>query len=332
MQKHMAVFLGCMMILSACAANQNVAVETTMQETTMQETTVQESSEAASQSESEMDLQNELLQEYAREKYEDACESVDYRDLIRYEKEMSGRKVYLYATIVSVAEGTFNCVDAYGDIYSIHDTREYDKTKVLVDDQVHIYGEAAGVAMATRAADGTTEEIPQINVKYIDFNGVASEQEKAAATATTTAAVVQPQNNITYDTMYVVNCNASITLRTSPSTKASEIRQIPLGEAVSYIEGAANGFYKVSYMGDTGYALASYLSYSAPSAAPVYSTMKVVNCKESITLRTSPSTSASEICQIPLYSVVSYIEPAANGFYKVSYLGRTGYALASYLE
>ena len=145
----------------------------------------------------------------------------------------------------------------------------------------------------------------------------------------------------TYETMYVVNCDESITLRTSPSTQSAEVRQIPLGEAVSYIEGAENGFYKISYLGATGYALASYLSSEQPYYGNVkadgyyeeeaYATMRVANCDESITLRSSPSTKASALCQIPLGEVVSYIESAANGFYKISYLGQTGYALASYL-
>lgn len=139
-------------------------------------------------------------------------------------------------------------------------------------------------------------------------------------------------NAPTYQIMYVVNCNESITLRTSPSTEAAEICQIPLGAAVSFISGAENGFYEISYLGNTGYALASYLSYEQPLEQTMYQTMRVVNCNESITLRTSPSTQAAEICQIPLGAVVSYIEPAANGFYRVTYLGQTGYALASYLE
>ena len=52
----------------------------------------------------------------------------------------------------------------------------------------------------------------------------------------------------------------------------------------------------------------------------MYPTYYVVNCKQSITLRTSPSTSASEICQIPLGSAVSYISTASNGFYFISYI------------
>lgn len=136
-----------------------------------------------------------------------------------------------------------------------------------------------------------------------------------------------------YATCYVVNCQESITLRTSPSTKASEIRQIPLGAAVSYVGTASNGFYKVIYNGKTGYALASYLSFSQP-AGFTYSTryMTVVNCQQSITLRTAPTTKASEICQMPLGSVVEYLGPAENGFLAVAYNGRVGYALANYLR
>ena len=141
-----------------------------------------------------------------------------------------------------------------------------------------------------------------------------------------------------YPTYYVVNCKQSITLRTSPSTSASEICQIPLGSAVSYIETAQNGFYKIIYNGSTGYGLASYLSIYKSSGnvtssySSAYPTYYVVNCKQSITLRTNPSTSASEICQIPLGSAVSYISTASNGFYYISYNGNNGYALANYLS
>ena len=61
-------------------------------------------------------------------------------------------------------------------------------------------------------------------------------------------------------------------------------------------------------------------------------TCVVVNCQESITLRTSPSTSAAEICQIPLGATVSFSGVEENGFYLVVYDGNTGYALKEYLE
>lgn len=133
------------------------------------------------------------------------------------------------------------------------------------------------------------------------------------------------------DFAYVVNCKESITLREEPFTSAGEICQMPLFSAVTYLGEAENGFYEVEYYGLIGYALASYLDYYEPQ---IYTgvTCRVVNCKESIMLRTSPSTKATEICQIPLGTVVDYIEPAANNFYLVSYSGHIGYALADYLE
>lgn len=63
--------------------------------------------------------------------------------------------------------------------------------------------------------------------------------------------------NPTY--MEVVNCSESITLRRTPSTKADEFCQIPLGATVQYLDTAENGFYMISYDGYIGYALASYL-------------------------------------------------------------------------
>lgn len=79
---------------------------------------------------------------------------------------------------------------------------------------------------------------------------------------------------------------------------------------------------------------------AAPQAPPskeqentqVVATYFVVNCKKSITLRTAPSTSAPEIAQIPLGMPVGYIENASNGFSKINYDGRTGYALSAYLS
>lgn len=166
--------------------------------------------------------------------------------------------------------------------------------------------------------------------------------EKSQVTATVTPPLEEEKNTELYTTLYVANCQESITLRTAPSTSASEICQIPLGAPVSYIETSDNGFYKVIYNGKTGYALASYTSTEPVDVNPdyvvvnpnhdTYVTMYVVNCRESITLRTSPSTSASEICQIPLLAPVSYVEDAGNGFYKIIYNGKTGYALASYLD
>ena len=150
-----------------------------------------------------------------------------------------------------------------------------------------------------------------------------------------TVAVTQAQ---VLTTLYVVNCNESITLRVSDSTNAKEIKQIPLGAAVSFMENAANGFYKVSYNVSTGYALASYLSvdpydhYVASTTASTVWSGKVVRCNEYITLRRTPSTKGEEITKIPLGSIVTVYSGADNGFYYIDYDGFEGYALAGYID
>lgn len=58
--------------------------------------------------------------------------------------------------------------------------------------------------------------------------------------------------------------------------------------------------------------------------------LRVENCQQSITLRSEPSTSAAEICQIPLSSGIQYIDNSKDGFFKVSYERKVGYVLAKY--
>ena len=182
-----------------------------------------------------------------------------------------------------------------------------------------------------------TEEESNIAEKSAVQETVAevTHSESLQETQPQTVAVTQAQ---VLTTLYVVNCNESITLRVSDSTNAKEIRQIPLGAAVSFMENAANGFYKVSYNGSTGYALASYLSvdpynhYVASTTASTVWSGKVVRCNEYITLRRTPSTKGEEITKIPLGSIVTVYSGADNGFYYIYYDGFEGYALAGYID
>ena len=182
-----------------------------------------------------------------------------------------------------------------------------------------------------------TEEESNIAEKSAVQETVAevAHSESLQETQPQTVAVTQAQ---VLTTLYVVNCNESITLRVSDSTNSKEIKQIPLGAAVSFMENAANGFYKVSYNGSTGYALASYLSvdpydhYVASTKASTVWSGKVVRCNEYITLRRTPSTKGEEITKIPLGAIVTVYSGADNGFYYIDYDGFEGYALAGNID
>ena len=186
------------------------------------------------------------------------------------------------------------------------------------------------------------ESVPTVEESTVDKTSTMPVSEQVPQTTQVQTQAAEPATAMTQvlTTLYVVNCNESITLRTADSTSAKEIRQIPLGAAVSFMENAANGFYKVSYNGSTGYALASYLSVdpynhyvaSTTAATDTSWTGKVVRCNEFITLRKTPSTKGEEITKIPLGAIVTVYGSADNGFYYIDYGGIEGYALASYID
>lgn len=184
------------------------------------------------------------------------------------------------------------------------------------------------------------ESVPKMEENSIVETEPVSTQDMSQTTQIQTQAEeAATANTQVLTTLYVVNCNESITLRTADSTSAKEIRQIPLGAAVSFMENASNGFYKVSYNGSTGYALASYLSVdpydhyvASTTAADLSWRGKVVRCNEFITLRKTPSTKGEELIKIPVGAIVTVYSGADNGFYYINYGGIEGYALASYID
>lgn len=184
------------------------------------------------------------------------------------------------------------------------------------------------------------ESVPKVEENSIVETEPVSTQDMSQTTQIQTQAEeAATANTQVLTTLYVVNCNESITLRTADSTSAKEIRQIPLGAAVSFMENASNGFYKVSYNGSTGYALASYLSVdpydhyvASTTAADLSWRGKVVRCNEFITLRKTPSTKGEELIKIPSGAIVTVYSGADNGFYYINYGGIEGYALASYID
>ena len=60
--------------------------------------------------------------------------------------------------------------------------------------------------------------------------------------------------------------------------------------------------------------------------------MKVVNCKNWVSLRKSPSTSAKRLDKVSLGEIVTDCHPAKAGFVECTYKGQKGYILMKYLE
>lgn len=62
------------------------------------------------------------------------------------------------------------------------------------------------------------------------------------------------------DRLMVVKCDEYITLREEPDKSSEALARIPLGDQVDLVGPAENGFLRVTYRGQTGYALEEYLT------------------------------------------------------------------------
>ena len=107
---------------------------------------------------------------------------------------------------------------------------------------------------------------------------------------------------------------------------------MPKGSLITILDNKQknNGFYHVRYNGRIGYAYASYVGFYAQSIT--YE--GYVNTKrDSLALRSSSNTSSAVIVWMPKGSRVTVLDnkQTYNGFYRVQYNGRTGYAYASYI-
>lgn len=60
-------------------------------------------------------------------------------------------------------------------------------------------------------------------------------------------------------TMFIGNCNTSVTLRNAPNVNGAEIRQVPLADEVYVIEYVNSDFAHVTYLGKDGYIGRKYI-------------------------------------------------------------------------
>lgn len=146
-------------------------------------------------------------------------------------------------------------------------------------------------------------------------------------------------------TMTVVNCKSWVTLRESPHTSAAAVTRVPLGANVDAYDYNSR-FTECYYNGHHGYILSDYLAAGLyrdyqrfePGDAMEQNTdydnalgaLRVINCKSWVSLRSSPSTSASTVTRIPLGAYVEayrYNDRFAECYYK----GMHGFVLNRYL-
>lgn len=104
---------------------------------------------------------------------------------------------------------------------------------------------------------GGKEQTPIQQTQATDTVGTGEQAHKDETPAQTTPAAPQPIS--VGATMYVGNCNVSVTLRRAPSTSSSELCQIPLAEEIYVVEYTNDEFARVRYNGTEGYVKRAYI-------------------------------------------------------------------------
>lgn len=131
----------------------------------------------------------------------------------------------------------------------------------------------------------------------------------------------------------------SLRLRSAASTSSSTLAQAPKGSTVTVEENMGNGWYKVTYGSKIGYMSSEWLNVVPVDTAAVVPAGTAaagpigtaVVTADSLRLRSEASTGASTLAQASKGSTVTVEEDAGNGWYKVTYGGKTGYMSGEWL-
>ena len=119
----------------------------------------------------------------------------------------------------------------------------------------------------------------------------------------------------------------NLNLRDKASTSGTILVTIPKGNTVTLLsDKSSNGWYQVSYEGKIGYASGTYLQENVANATSLGQTT------ENLNLRHQANTNGSILAIIPKGETITLLsDKDANGWYKVSYLEKTGYVYGDYI-
>lgn len=125
-----------------------------------------------------------------------------------------------------------------------------------------------------------------------------------------------------------------LNLRAEPALNAAILDVMPAGSAVEVIGEPENGFYPVSYDGQTGYAYGDYLTIGGGGGGFVTTggQQGEVNVADGpVNFRSGPSLSDSIIAVIPDSGLVALTGDSANGFYGIIYSDQSGWAAGEFI-
>ncbi len=121
---------------------------------------------------------------------------------------------------------------------------------------------------------------------------------------------------------------SSLRLRAEPSTSASVVTTLDKSVAVAILDDSVDGWYKIAYIGSTGYVSADYLNVDQDN---VFTTYGRVN-SDGVNVRSDASTDSSVLTTIEEDAIVT-VNGLVDGWYDVTCeYGTEGYIRSDFLD
>ena len=120
---------------------------------------------------------------------------------------------------------------------------------------------------------------------------------------------------------------SALKLRAEASTTSACLTLLPKGTSVVVEDDSIAGWYKVNHEGVTGYLSSEYVSFSISGSAKLGNGKVTGN---DVNVRSAASTSASRLGSLNNGDVVA-VTGIDNGWYKISFNGKTGYVRSDYM-
>lgn len=120
---------------------------------------------------------------------------------------------------------------------------------------------------------------------------------------------------------------SALKLRAEASTTSACLTLLPKGTSVVVEDDSIAGWYKVNHEGVTGYLSSEYVSFSISGSAKLGNGKVTGN---DVNVRSAASTSASQLGSLNKGDVVA-VTGIDNGWYKISFNGKTGYVRSDYM-
>ena len=119
---------------------------------------------------------------------------------------------------------------------------------------------------------------------------------------------------------------SSLRLRSQPNTSCSTVMMLPRNTVLAVVS-STDGWYGVSYNGNSGFVSADHVTYATSST-----TLSVsgVVLGSSVNVRSDASTSAAKVMTVYKNGTVD-IKGFKNGWYNISVAGKSGYVRSDYI-